>query len=88
MDESVNTLKFAARVKKIVLAPKNDAVMDDKALLQQYRGEIMDLKHKLQVANDVLLKEQESNQFMITTERKQVRSTLIIKPGYWPTLFT
>ncbi|SAL95263.1 hypothetical protein [Absidia glauca] len=78
VDESINTLKFAARVKKIVLAPKNDAVMDDKALLQQYRGEIMDLKCKLQVANDVLLKEQESNQFMITAERNQYEETMAL----------
>ncbi|CAO3592942.1 unnamed protein product [Absidia cylindrospora] len=70
VDESINTLKFATRVKKIVLAAKNDAVMDDKALLQQYRGEIMDLKQKLRNANDVLLKEQQSKQSMIKAERK------------------
>lgn len=72
VDESINTLKFATRVKKIVLAAKNDAVMDDKALLQQYKSEIGDLKLKLQTANDVLLQEQKSNQSMLTAERQQV----------------
>ncbi|KAI8097366.1 kinesin motor domain-containing protein [Halteromyces radiatus] len=72
VDESINTLKFATRVKKIVTAAKNDAVLDDKALLQQYRGEIVDLKIKLQTANDVLLQEQKQNQSMLTAERQQV----------------
>ncbi|KAI8335116.1 P-loop containing nucleoside triphosphate hydrolase protein [Chlamydoabsidia padenii] len=76
VDESINTLKFATRVKKIVLSAKNNAVMDDKALLQQYRGEIMDLKSKLETANQVLLKEKESNKSMITAERKQYEEEL------------
>ncbi|CAO3592302.1 unnamed protein product [Absidia cylindrospora] len=71
VDESINTLKFATRVKKIVLSAKNDAVMDDKALLQQYRGEIGDLKLKLQTASEVLLQEQQSSQSMLTAERQQ-----------------
>ncbi|KAI8341784.1 P-loop containing nucleoside triphosphate hydrolase protein [Chlamydoabsidia padenii] len=76
VDESINTLKFATRVKKIVLTAKNDAVMDDKALLQQYRSEIGDLKLKLQTANDVLLQEQKSNQSMLTAERQQYEQEL------------
>lgn len=47
MEESVNTLKFASRVKKITIHAKNDEVMDDKALIQKYRGEIQELKSKL-----------------------------------------
>lgn len=52
--------------------------MDDKALLQQYRGEIMDLKLKLQTANDVLLQEQKNNQSMLTAERQQVIQCIYI----------
>lgn len=47
LEESVNTLKFATRVKKIAIHAKNDEVMDDKALIQKYRVEIEQLKSKL-----------------------------------------
>ncbi|OAD08586.1 hypothetical protein MUCCIDRAFT_119008, partial [Mucor lusitanicus CBS 277.49] len=48
LEESLNTLKFASRVKRITTHAKNDEVMDDKALLQKYRTEIVELKSKLQ----------------------------------------
>ncbi|KAL9548633.1 hypothetical protein MBANPS3_005588 [Mucor bainieri] len=60
LEESVNTLKFAARVKRITTHAKNDEVMDDKALLQKYRTEIVELKSKLQSTADLLQKEKES----------------------------
>ncbi|KAG0186859.1 hypothetical protein DFQ28_007200 [Apophysomyces sp. BC1034] len=76
LEESNNTLKFAARVKKIVVSAKNDEVMDDKALIQKYRGEIIELKGKLEAANDVLHKEKQTTQSMISAERLQYEQEL------------
>ncbi|KAG2192306.1 hypothetical protein INT47_006422 [Mucor saturninus] len=61
LEESVNTLKFATRVKKITIHAKNDEVMDDKALIQKYRVEIEQLKSKL--------KEQELNSLAVSERR-------------------
>jgi hypothetical protein len=47
VDESHNTLKFAARVKKIITKAHTNQVMDDKALLEKYRREITELKAQL-----------------------------------------
>ncbi|KAF9362899.1 hypothetical protein BGX34_005285 [Mortierella sp. NVP85] len=47
VEESHNTLKFAARVKKIVTRAQTNQVMDDKALLEKYRREISELKAQL-----------------------------------------
>ncbi|ORY98051.1 P-loop containing nucleoside triphosphate hydrolase protein [Syncephalastrum racemosum] len=71
LEESNNTLKFAARVKRIVVKAKNDEVPNDKALLQKYRGEIMELRSKLDTANNVLLQEKEHTQSMLSAERQQ-----------------
>lgn len=49
VEESHNTLKFAARVKKIVTRAHTNQVMDDKALLEKYRREIGELKAQLMV---------------------------------------
>lgn len=47
VEESHNTLKFAARVKKIVTRAHTNQVMDDKALLEKYRLEISELRAQL-----------------------------------------
>ncbi|KAF9128722.1 hypothetical protein BGW39_004817 [Mortierella sp. 14UC] len=47
VEESHNTLKFAARVKKIITKVHTNQVMDDKALLEKYRREITELKTQL-----------------------------------------
>lgn len=47
VDESHNTLKFAARVKKIITKAHTNQVMDDKALLEKYRREITELRAQL-----------------------------------------
>lgn len=47
MEESHNTLKFAARVKKVVTKAHTNQVLDDKALLEKYRREIGELKAQL-----------------------------------------
>ncbi|KAF9941595.1 hypothetical protein BGZ65_002574 [Modicella reniformis] len=49
VEESHNTLKFAARVKKVVTKAQTNQVMDDKALLEKYRREISELKAQLTV---------------------------------------
>lgn len=46
-EESTNTLKFAQRIKKIVTSAITTEIMDDKALLQKYRGEIDELRNQL-----------------------------------------
>ncbi|ORX60403.1 kinesin-domain-containing protein [Hesseltinella vesiculosa] len=76
VDESINTLKFASRVKKIVLRAKNEPIADDKTLLQQYKSEIDELKKKLQVANDGRAQEQQNNETMLSHERQQVTHTM------------
>ncbi|KAG2234094.1 hypothetical protein INT48_000271, partial [Thamnidium elegans] len=68
IEESLNTLKFATRVKKIAIHAKNDDVMDDKALIQKYRNEILQLKTKL--------KEQEDKGGLSQNERRDHEQTL------------
>lgn len=70
MEESLNTLKFASRVKRITIHAKNDAVMDDKALIQKYRNEIVELKSKLEETSQVLQQEKEQTQSAIMAERR------------------
>lgn len=51
-DETNNTLKFAARAKKITLAPAAiNEQMDDKSLLRHYESEIFSLKN---MVNDLI----------------------------------
>ncbi len=56
-EESLNTLQFAARVKKII--PKQDLEyqIDDKALLKRYRCEIEQLRLQLLETQSLLQKE-------------------------------
>ncbi|KAJ1657948.1 Kinesin-like protein kip2 [Dispira simplex] len=58
-EESINTLKFAARVKRVTVRAETHQVMDDKALLQKYRLEILELKNKLQQVNQNIGRENE-----------------------------
>ncbi|GAA5803046.1 hypothetical protein HPULCUR_008521 [Helicostylum pulchrum] len=78
IEESLNTLKFATRVKKISIHAKNDDVMDDKALIQKYRNEILQLKTKL--------KEQEDNGGLSQNERRDHEQTLKQMRGVRDTL--
>ncbi|OAJ41273.1 hypothetical protein BDEG_24904 [Batrachochytrium dendrobatidis JEL423] len=59
LEESLNTLKFASRVKRIVPKPEFTLILDDKALIQKYRREIEDLKSKLTETNEKLERERE-----------------------------
>eukprot|EP00163_Fabomonas_tropica_P003278 TRINITY_DN1275_c0_g1_i9.p1 TRINITY_DN1275_c0_g1~~TRINITY_DN1275_c0_g1_i9.p1 ORF type:complete len:131 (+),score=42.07 TRINITY_DN1275_c0_g1_i9:117-509(+) len=47
VDESVSTLRFATRAKKIVNVAKVNEVMDDQAMLKRLRREIEELKEEL-----------------------------------------
>lgn len=40
MEETKSTLKFAARVKKVVLKAVRNEVVDDKALIYKYRSHV------------------------------------------------
>lgn len=51
-------------------------MLNERALLQKYRGEISELKTKLQAANAVLVQEKENTQSVLTAERQQVRRHL------------
>ncbi|KAI8815166.1 P-loop containing nucleoside triphosphate hydrolase protein, partial [Cladochytrium replicatum] len=64
-DETLNTLKFAARVKKVTVNAKANQVLDDKALLQKYRNEIMQLKSQMQEATEMVeqVRQQDAQDF-------------------------
>ncbi|CAG8442057.1 3299_t:CDS:10 [Rhizophagus irregularis] len=70
IEESQNTLKFAARVKKVVTKAHTNAVMDDKALLQKYRLEIEELKTKLESTNISNDKEKEAELSQMLAQEK------------------
>jgi len=53
-DETISTLKFAARVKKIPIRAKTNHCLDDNALIQQYKSEISNLRQKLNDTNKQL----------------------------------
>ncbi|KAI8871071.1 kinesin-domain-containing protein, partial [Ramicandelaber brevisporus] len=46
-EESINTLKFATRVKRVTTNAKVMRIEDERALLQKYRIEILELRSKL-----------------------------------------
>nr|CAG8467052.1 13492_t:CDS:10 [Entrophospora candida] len=48
LEESVNTLKFASRVKEVVTKAQTNTLIDDKALIKKYRMEIEELKAQLE----------------------------------------
>ncbi|KAI9596178.1 P-loop containing nucleoside triphosphate hydrolase protein [Syncephalis fuscata] len=54
LDESLNTLKFASSIKQVTTSAHTNQVVDDKALLQKYRLEIMELKARLIHTNEAL----------------------------------
>ncbi|KAJ3280331.1 hypothetical protein HK104_000746, partial [Borealophlyctis nickersoniae] len=58
-EETLNTLKFAARVKKVVIRATANKVMDDKAMIQKYKQEIEELRQKLIETNSLLEKERQ-----------------------------
>jgi centromeric protein E len=47
LEESKSTLKFATRVKKVVVAAERNEILDDKALLNKYRAQIAELQAEL-----------------------------------------
>ncbi|KAH8548187.1 kinesin-related protein 11 [Umbelopsis sp. PMI_123] len=71
MEESINTLKFAERVKLVVTAAKANEILDDKALLQQYRNEITTLKARLEQGNDLLAQQQKVSENIMQAEKRK-----------------
>ncbi|CAO3680266.1 unnamed protein product [Umbelopsis ramanniana] len=70
LEESQNTLKFAARVKRIVTAAATNEIIDDKALLQKYRNEINDLRVQLHSNNEIFSRERETNITLLQEKQK------------------
>jgi len=67
-EETHNTLKFASRAKQITNNAQINTIMDDKALIKQYRHEIAELKSKLNDAMGV-----EKNLQEIQSEKEKVQ---------------
>ncbi|KAI9216304.1 P-loop containing nucleoside triphosphate hydrolase protein [Blastocladiella britannica] len=76
LDESTNTLKFAARVKQVVTRAHTNHVLDDKALLQKYRKEISELRERLQNTNEQFEVKHQLALMQIKAERDKVQEEL------------
>eukprot|EP00842_Homolaphlyctis_polyrhiza_P000759 jgi/Hompol1/1684/HPOL_001416-RA len=76
LEESLNTLKFAARVKRIVPKPEYTLILDDKALIQKYRREIEELKTRLSETNMELEKERQAATTITDSERQRYEEQL------------
>jgi len=76
VEESQNTLKFASRVKKVVLKPESHEILDDKALIQKYRKEIKELKVQLKTTTEKLEMERQAEISQLKAERLKVFITL------------
>ena len=50
LEESISTLKFASRAKKIVATVSISEQVDEHTLLKKYREEISKLRHELEEA--------------------------------------
>ncbi|ORX82903.1 kinesin-domain-containing protein [Basidiobolus meristosporus CBS 931.73] len=77
LEESNNTLKFAAKVKKVVTRAETTQVMDDKALLQKYKMEIMELKAKLMHTNEAFIKDKEAELSQLKEEKRKYEEDLM-----------
>jgi centromeric protein E len=76
IEESVNTLKFAARAKKIVPRPVViQKHVDEKTLLKKYREEIDQLKLELENAYKLQLKDEKA-EHISEDERKNYEDQL------------
>lgn len=75
-EESLNTLKFARNVKKVVTRASKNAVMDDKALLQKYKQEIEDLKQKLTLTNTSFETRMEQERHLAAAERLKIQEEM------------
>ncbi|KAF9900098.1 hypothetical protein EC991_007921 [Linnemannia zychae] len=71
VEESHNTLKFAARVKKIITKAHTNQVMDDKALLEKYRREITELKAQLLLTAAAAAASNQDTEFGDSTSGRQ-----------------
>jgi len=72
LEESTNTLKFASRTKKVVTKAQTNEMVEEKALIQLYRGEITDLKAKLIDMNQMLQETRIEDQNLLVMEKQKV----------------
>ena len=72
IEESLNTLKFAQRIKKVVTKARANEIMDDKALLQKYKFEIDDLKTQL----SLLSTDQRTDTSQLELEKQMLQEEL------------
>eukprot|EP01132_Coremiostelium_polycephalum_P004880 gene4880-6086_t len=75
-DETHNTLKFAQRAKKIINNAKINEIIDDKALIKQYRNEIAQLKQKL---SDAMTTEKDLERVQAEREKDKLDKEEIVK---------
>ncbi|RKP24878.1 kinesin motor domain-containing protein, partial [Syncephalis pseudoplumigaleata] len=75
LDESINTLKFASSIKQVTTSAHTNQVVDDKALLQKYRLEIMELKARLIHTNEALHPTNNEEINHLKQENKKVRAS-------------
>lgn len=76
LEESLNTLKFASRAKKIIAKPEANSHLDDKALLRAYRQEIEALKSQLTESHSLLEKERLAAGALTEEERNKYEEQL------------
>ncbi|RKP21052.1 P-loop containing nucleoside triphosphate hydrolase protein, partial [Rozella allomycis CSF55] len=76
LEETINTLKFASRVKRITLKPELYEVMDEKALLQKYKAEIEELKEKLRLTNLHYEIQREQEQSQLYQEKQKIEEEM------------
>ncbi|KAI3642734.1 hypothetical protein MP228_012289 [Amoeboaphelidium protococcarum] len=70
-EETINTLKFAQRIKKVVTSAEQREILDDKTLLLQYKNEIEQLKSKLNQIG-----QQEVAQSLLAVEKQRLEEEL------------
>jgi hypothetical protein len=76
LEETLNTLKFAARVKRIIPKPSSNIHLDDKALLKKYRQEIEILRNQLLESHFLLAKEKTTQPSLSEVERTMYEEQL------------
>lgn len=76
MDESLNTLKFAQRAKRITPRPEAKPILDNKTLLKRYKMEVEELRIKLQETNIELEKQRMKDNDITVDERDAYEAKL------------
>lgn len=75
-EETVNTLKFAQRAKRITGNLEVNVVMDDRTIIRKYRADIQDLNYRLDLATVELEQERLGNKGLEGAERDKYESKI------------